>query len=257
MRSDLNAKPNQPTWWQVFGKIIIWIIIWAIIAALLLIILTALGWTNFDLQNDSNPILSLLLIVAWFLSSFIGNLWVVLLYSLFFSKEYNKMNKSIWVLLLTNWILFVFLLPIYWMFNGNLNTLFMILWFHIIIATFLSSQQIENMRNPNYSASSLIWNTLSLAITMLVYGIFWKFSTWAWALKNQLHLLLLVPPIIAFGIIPLWLWIWDAIYFKFFEMWNDLFYAESKWELNKEELEYLEKEESMNEIEDDINVDLK
>jgi len=257
MRSDLNAKPNQPTWWQVFGKVIIWLIVWAIIAALLLIILTALGWTNFEIQNDSNPILALLLVVTWFLSSFIWNLWVILLYSLFFSKEYNKMNKSIGVLLLTNGILFVFLLPVYWMFHEDLNNLFIILWFHIIIATFLSSQQIENMRNPNYSASALIWNTLSLAIAMLVYWIFWKISASYWTLKNQLHLLLLVPPIIAFGITPLWLWIRDAIYFKLFEGWNDLFYAESKWELNKEELEYLEKEESMNEIEDDINVDFK
>ena len=41
-----------------------------------------------------------------------------------------------------------------------------------------------------------------------------------------------------------------------FEIWNNPFYAESKWELNKKELDYLQKEEKLNEIDEDINVDL-
>jgi hypothetical protein len=189
------------------------------------------------------------------LASFIWNLWIAGLYSLFFSKSYYNMSKTIGILLLTNWLLFVFLLPIYIIFSRNINTLFMILWFHIIIATFLSSQQMENMKSPNYSASSLIWNTFSLALAMLIYGIIWKTAA-VWELQNQLYLLLLIPPILAFGIIPLWLWLRDAIYYKFFEIWNNPFYAESKWELNKRELDYLQKEEKLNEIDEDINVDL-
>lgn len=113
----------------------------------------------------------------------------------------------------------------------------------------------ENMKSPNYSASSLIWNTFSLALAMLIYGIIWKTAA-VWELQNQLYLLLLIPPILAFGIIPLWLWLRDAIYYKFFEIWNNPFYAESKWELNKRELDYLQKEEKLNEIDEDINVDL-
>lgn len=131
----------------------------------------------------------------------------------------------------------------------------MILWFHIIIATFLSAQQIENLKNPNYSTSSLIWNTLSLAITMLIYGIVWKAAN-LWDIKNQIYLLLLVPPILSFGVMPLGLWIWDMIYYKLFEVWNNPFYAESRWELNKKELEYLQKEEKYNEIDEDINIDM-
>ncbi len=258
-KTELTAKPNQSSWWEIFGKVFIGIIVWLIISGLLFIILTAIWGSITEVKSTTatNPILPLLLIVSWFLASFIGNLWVAGLYSLFFSKKYFNMSKTIWVLLLTNWLLFIFLLFIYIMFNGNLNTLFMVLWFHIIIATFLSSQQMESMKNPNYSSSSLIGNTLSLAIIMLIYGIIRKVAAVWWELQNQLYLLLLIPPVLAFWITPLWLWIWEIIYYKFFEIGNNPFYAESKWELNEKELDYLQKEESLNEIEEDINVDLK
>lgn len=257
LRSELIDKPEQSSWWEIFGKILIWIIVWCIISWLLFMILTAIWWTITENTDSwsSSPILPLLLIVSGFLASFIWNLWIAGLYSLFFSKSYHNMNKTIGILLLTNWLLFVFLLPVYIIFNKNINTLFMILWFHIIIATFLSSQQMENMKSPNYSASALIWNTFSLALAMLIYWIIWKTAA-IWELQNQLYLLLLVPPILGFWIIPLWLWLREAIYYKLFEIWNNPFYAESKWELNKKELDYLQKEEKLNEIDEDINVDL-
>jgi len=254
MPTNLTEKPDQSSWWEIFGKIFIWVFVWSIISGLLFIILTAV-WGSLTEDSWKNPILPLLLIVSGFITSFIWNLWIAGLYSLFFSKKYHNMNKSIWILLLTNWLLFIFLLPIYIIFNWNANTLFMILWFHIIIATFLSTQQVENLKNPNYSTSSLIWNTLSLAIAMLIYGIVWK-SANLWDLKNQIYLLLLVPPVLSFWVMPLWLWIREMIYYKFFEVWSNPFYAESKWELNNKELEYLQKEEKLNEIDEDINVDM-
>ena len=114
VRPELTEKPNQSSWWEIFGKIFIGLVIWAIISWLLFMILTAVWGSLTWLDADSkSPILPLLLIVSGFLSSFIGNLWVAWLYSLFFSKKYYNMNKSIWILLLTNWMLFIFLLPIY------------------------------------------------------------------------------------------------------------------------------------------------
>ena len=255
---ELYEKPNQSSWWELFWKIFIGIIVWWIISGLLFIILTAI-WKPLTEQastTSTNPLLPLLLTIAWFFASFIWNLWVAWLYSLFFSKKYNKMSKTIGVLLLTNGLLFAFLVPVYIIFKWNINTLFMILWFHIIIATFLSSQQMENMQNPNYSATALIWNTLSLAIAMLIYWIFRKTAA-VWDLQNQLYLLLLMPPILAFCAMPIGLCIREIIYYRFFfELWNNPFYAESKWELNKKELDYLQKEEKLNEIDEDINVDL-
>ena len=254
IRMDLTAKPDQSSWWEAFGKLFIGLIIWAVISWLLFIILTAIWWSIVGWEtSDKNPILPLVLIVSWFLASFIWNLWVAWLYSLFFSKKYHNMSKTIWILLLTNWLLFIFLLPIYIIFNWNINWLFMILWFHIIVATFLSSQQMENIKNPNYSPSSLIWNTLSLALVMLIYWIIWNSFINA---ENNAYIFLLVPPVLAFCVIPLWLCIWETIYYKFFETWNNPFYAESKWELIKKELDYLQKEENLNEIDEDINIDV-
>jgi len=91
---------------------------------------------------------------------------------------------------------------------------------------------------------------------MLIYWIVWKVAAVWGRSQNQIYLLLLVPPVLSFGIMPLGLGIRDMIYYKFFEIWNDPFYAESKWELNQKELDYLDKEEKMNEIDEDINVDM-
>ena len=112
IQPELSEKPDQTSWWEMFWKIFIGIIIGSVISGLLFIILTAVGGSLTNIEsNNKSPILPLLLIVSWFLASFIGNLWVAWLYSLFFSKKYYHMNKTIWVLLLTNWLLFVFLLP--------------------------------------------------------------------------------------------------------------------------------------------------
>ena len=91
---ELYEKPNQSSWWELFWKIFIGIIVWWIISGLLFIILTAI-WKPLTEQastTSTNPLLPLLLTIAWFFASFIWNLWVAWLYSLFFSKKYNKMS---------------------------------------------------------------------------------------------------------------------------------------------------------------------
>jgi len=84
-KKELSAKPNKTSWWEIFGKIFIWIVVWAIISGLLFIILATIWWQLTESAWQKNPILPLLLIVSWFFASFIGNLWVSGLYSLFFS----------------------------------------------------------------------------------------------------------------------------------------------------------------------------
>lgn len=253
-----DIEPNKITWWHFFWKVLIWLWIWWIITALLFIILSTIWWVfNESLTGNSiSPILPIILILIWFVISFIGNLWVLWMYNLFFSKRYHNITKTIWILLLTNWILFILLVPVYLIFSKNINTLFIILWFHIIISTFLSSQQIETCCNPNYSSSALIWNTLSLAIIMLIYWIIWKTAS-LWDVQSQLYLLLLFPPILAFSIMPLWLSFRELIYTKIYEMWNNCFYVPSRWEMNQEEKENIEIDTKIkNDIEEDINIDL-
>lgn len=259
IKKSLSIEPNQSSGWEIIGKFFIWLIVWGIISALLFIILSFV-WSIFTESMwqtsefiKSNPILPLLLLLIWFLSSFIGNLAIVWIYWLFFNEKYDSIGKTMWLLLLTNWLLFIIFAPIYIIFNSDINILFIVLWFHIMLSIFLSSNQIEIVSNPNYSASSLIGNTLWFAITILIYSLIRKSSSIGWT-QEKLYLLILFPSIIWFSFMPLWLWIREIIYYKMYEMWNNWFYTPSvKSENNttKNDINLIDQNDDS-----DINVDL-
>jgi len=256
IKQTFNTEPSQSSWRELTGKFFIWLIIWWIISALLFMVLSFVGsiFTEWMSQTwefiKSNPILPLLLLLIWFLSSFIWNLSTAWIYWLFFSQRYYNTSKTMWLLLLTNGILFLILAPVYLIFSSDLNTLFIVLGFHIMLSVFLSINQIEIVWNPNYAWSSLIWSTLGFAITILIYSLVRKGSS-VWWTQEKLYLLLLLPSIIWFAIIPLWLWIREKIYYKMYEVWNNWFYTPSINDKPK-------KDEDLNSIEenDDINIDL-
>ena len=254
-----KSEPSQSSWRGLVWKVFVWLVIGGIIAILLFLILSFVWWifTNTSTQiswfSSANPILSLIILLIWFLCSFIGNLAMAWSYSLFFQDRYFKTTKIMWILLLTNWILFLFFTPIYLVFGWEPNTLFLVLWWHIIFSIFLSSQQLETISNPNYSASSLVGNTLWFVLTILIYSLIRKWSE-VWGIQNQTYLLLLMPPVIWFTIIPLFLWIRERIYHKMYEIWNNWFYTapnqEEKWNDNLIWNSHMPNEN------DDINVDL-
>lgn len=258
LKKVFTIEPSQSSGREITGKLIVWLIVWAIISALLFIILsfvwsifTESMWQAWEFLK-SNPMLPLLLLLIGFLSSFIGNLSIAGIYSMFFNQRYYKTGKTMWLLLLTNWLLFLILAPIYFIFSSDINTLFIVLSFHIMLSTFLSANQSEIVANPNYAASSLIGTTIGFAITMLIYSIIRKTST-IWWTQEKLYILLLLPPIISFSIIPLWLWIREKIYYRMYEIWSNGFYTPS-----------IEKAEEQNQAEfsspidedSDINIDL-
>jgi len=258
LKKWFTTEPSQSSGRGLTWKIFIGLIVWGIISILLFIILSFVGWVfsspmwqTWEFVTTS-PILPLLVLLIGFLSSFVWNLAIAWIYNLFFSERYFKTAKTMWILLLTNGILFIFFSPIYIMFGGEINTLFLILWFHIIFSIFLSTQQIETVSNPNYGSSSLIWTTLGFVITILVYSIIRKNSSIWWA-QSQIYLLLLVPPIIWFSIMPLWLWVREKIYYKMYEVWNNSFYTSPVEDENKETTE---KTDFINEN-DEINIDLQ
>ncbi|MEI7919250.1 MAG: hypothetical protein WCH65_03450 [bacterium] len=135
------------------------------IAALLFVILSFMGGmftSAFGQQAGAtvNPLLSLILLFIGFLSTFIGNIAVGGIYNLFFNRKYYNTSKMFGLLFLTNGILFFFLAPIYIVFAGQIDVLFLILGFHILFSVFTSAAQIEFSTNPNYSASSFMGNVL-------------------------------------------------------------------------------------------------
>lgn len=267
-KTNLEIEPNQSSWWELLWKIFIWLFVWWIIAVLLFLILSII-WGIFtdaytqvaDYNSSSNPILPLLIILIGFLVSFIGNIWICGIYNLFFSRKYHRTRKSIWVIALTNGLLLLFLIPIYFIFGSDTNTMFMILWFHIIIGWFLSSLQNEIVSNPNYGASSLIWATLSFVLIMLIYSIIWKVAMDWWS-QQKLYLLLLFPPVICYCLLPLWASIWESIYYRMYELWNNPFFIPSndknldiseKWDIDDIDKDILN---SPTKEVDDINIEL-
>ena len=259
LNKSLTVEPSKSSWRAITGKFFIWLVVWGIISVLLFMILSfvwsVFTWAMWQAWEfvKSNPVLPLLLLLIWFLSSFIWNLALAGIYWLFFGERYYNTWKTMWLLLLTNWLLFVILAPVYLIFSADINTLFIILWFHIMLSIFLSSNQMENVANPNYSASSLIGTTIWFTITILIYSLIWKSATSTWT-QNKLYMLLLMPPVIWFAIMPIWLWIRESIYYKMYEMGNNWFFTPSIQEPTQEE----ENTNFSNPIDEDsdINIDL-
>lgn len=253
-----TIEPNETSWRWLAGKILIWLIVWGIMSILVFIIQSFVLWVFPDSVAQAwwiaapNPILPVVLLLIWFVSSFVWNISIAGIYSLFFSERYFRTAKTMWILLLTNLIVFVFFAPVYLIYGGNETMLFVLLGFHIMFSVFLSTQQMETVSNPNYWSSSLIWTTLGFAISMLIYSVI-RTGLSAWW-KGQSTLLILIPPIIAFWIMPFWAWIREIIYHKIYEFWNNWFYNPPLEEDNQNDIKFenIEIEEH-----DDINIDLQ
>ncbi|HCB51477.1 TPA: hypothetical protein DEP21_02780 [Patescibacteria group bacterium] len=123
-------------------------------------------------------------------------------------------------------MLFFILAPIYIVFASHIQSLFVVLGFHIIFSIFVSACQIEFSANPNYSGSSLMGNVIGFALSFLIYSIFYKSSALSGA-EQQTYLLMLLPSILGYSLIPFGSGIWEKIYYKLYEMGNNAFYIAS------------------------------
>ena len=243
--------PSNLSGRQLVAKILMGLVIWGIIAALLFIVVSfiggmftsALGAQTTEL-SAANPLLRLILLFIGFISTFIGNIAVAGVYSLFYSRKYYDVTKMFGLLFLTNGILFFILAPVYIMFGSQIETLFVILGFHVMFSVFASAAQIEFTSNPNYAGSSLMGNILGFAFALLIYGLIYKLNGWS-APQQKIYLFMVLPPILAYALIPLWSGIREKIYYKFYELGNNGFYIPSISE-REEEIEEDNKSEEVN-----------
>lgn len=254
-QSDFFNEPSNLSGWQLVGKALIGILIWGMIAALLFVILSFMGgmFTGaFGQQAGSsvNPLLSLILLFIGFLSTFVGNIAVGGVYNLFFNKKYYNTSKMFGLLFLTNGILFFFLAPIYIIFAGQIDVLFLILGFHILFSVFTSAAQIEFSTNPNYSASSFMGNVLGFALAFLAYGLIYKLAGSA-EVQQKIYLFMLLPPILGYTLIPFGAGIREKIYYKSYELGNNGFYIPSCTETDDEIVDGTTPENES----DDVNVE--
>jgi len=140
--------------------------------------------------------------------------------------------------------LFIIIYVIYdSIFQVKIDVLYTILKFQIIFSLYTSVNLIDFLSQPNYSASSLIWNTLWCALAVIL------------ALVVSWNIVLVtVSAVLTYASLVFGAWLWDAIYYKFYEWWNNPFYLPSMNELREER----KKEEYKKEKdEEDVNVDIK
>ena len=252
-----DNAPNDVSIGSFFGKIFIGAIVWVCVAALLFGALTAMSSITGS-GSDSLKMLWILLPIVWFIVWFIWNLALAGLYNIFFSKRYYNFGKMFWLIFVSSLFIFIFFFAIYAscasLFNNNAVLLYSILGFQIIFELFISINLIDFLSQPNYSASSLmgnmLWCVLSIVLHLLIISGL-RGSDGAFQIKIWL---ILASAMVAYTVTVLGSSLWDAIYYKFYEWWNNPFYLPSLNELREErKKEEIKKKEE----EEEVNVDVK
>jgi hypothetical protein len=239
----IDIEPGNPSWRQIFITFMIWIIVGVFTSFLIFIILVLVwGMIQEAISNRiswaiwANPLLPLVLVIIAFLSTFIGSIIVAGIYNLIYTDTYYDMTKMFSLVLTSNIILFIFFIPLYLLFSGSIDELFMILAFHIMFSVFVAHTAIQMTTNPNYCSVHLLWSAFGLVVAIVVFGIFYKtldVNQW-----NTAHLLLALPPVLIYATLPLFHGMWEKLYYKFYASGNNFFYIPSLSEVIQDESEY-------------------
>lgn len=229
---QLDIPPHNPSGWQIPIKGIIWLIVGLVISLLIFVVLILVWWVIEQALADSlsgnftiNPLLPLILLVIAFLGTFIGNLVLAGVFNLVYTDKYYDMKKMFSISLMINILLFFFFVPLYLLFTGSVTPLFLILAMHIIITVFLCYIGIEISTNPNYAVSHLIWWALGFCVAVFVFALVYKLISLSW--WQQINLIMAIPPILAYFLIPLFHGIREKIYHKLYSSGNNFLYVPS------------------------------
>ena len=248
-----DNAPSDVTLWSFFGKIFIWLIVWLCVVALLFWTLAALGSITWSDKSQVNSMLKILLSVVWFVVHFVWSFALALMYNIFFSKRYYNFGKMFALIFVSSLILWIFFILIYVLYD-KMYDLYVILWFQVIFWLYVSLNLMDFLSQPNYSASSMMANNLWCILTIVAYIAIMKFvnfNTWE---NLRLLFLAIIPVILSYTLMIFGSNLWDAIYYKFYEWWNNPFYLPSLNELREER----QKEEVKKaEEEEDVNVEMK
>ncbi len=251
-----DNAPSDVTLWSFFWKIFIWLIVWLCVVALLFWTLAALGSVTWSENGEVNSMLKILLSVVWFVVHFVGSFALALMYNIFFSKRYYNFSKMFALIFVSSLILWLFFIVIYILYD-RINDLYVILWFQVIFWLYVSLNLMDFLSQPNYSASSMMANNLWCILTIVAYIAIMQmvnFTTWENLKLKSVLFLAILPVILSYTLMIFGANVWDAIYYKFYEWWNNPFYLPSLNELREER----QKEEVKKaEEEEDVNVDMK
>lgn len=266
----LSIEPNNTTVGQIVAKVLMGFVIGLIIAFLVFVITILFNTIiqqgikalSTNTQVAGNPVLPMIFMLIAFIASLSGNTIVATIYNLLYTNKYYDLSKMMSLISLSQIIIFFILAPLYLVFWDSILSLFIIVAFHIIFSVFISYSLMEFTTNPNYSASDLIGGVIGFCVTLLVFLSFYKsFGAAEFGLDSEsnqkIKMLIAIPPLLSYTIIPLCYSLREKLYYKFYEMGNDFFYTPSLSEVVYDQTKWTGPNEQQGQInEDEINVEL-
>ena len=261
----MNA-PYNPSATTLLGKMMIWLVVGVIVAMIIFAITILFGNTmNLIIQwlgqvaQDSSPLLWMIMLVIAFLSSMVGNMLIALLYGLVYGGVYPSVGKLMTYALIANVMLFLVLAPLYAIVYTSVSSLFMVLGFHTIFSVFVTSVMNETSIDSHYALSSLIGGMLGIATVVLIFMLVFKvlilntIDITGKASTSQIQIMLSLPALISYSLIPLVIAIWQKIYSWLYDMWSNFLYAGSRGD-RVQEAQIMEDQEI---VQDDVNVNFE
>lgn len=240
--SNIFIEPANPSAMWLMWKTLIWVIIWILIAFFIFVMLMVFGWLFYEAIRMTvswnvwaNPVLPLIIMIIAFIAALLWNILVAVIYNLFFNYKYYDIWKMLSLSSIINILIFFIVAAIYLIYNKNPEVLLLILAFHIFFAVFISYIIMETSTNPNYAWVHIIWATIWVTISVFIFLVAYKsvnVSVWVW-----IERLFILPPILSYIIIPLFHWLREKLYYKFYEWWNNFLYIPSLDEVMVDEEE--------------------
>jgi len=229
--TSLDIEPHNPTWRQVMIKWMVWLVVGTIIAFLIFVILILVAWivdwalSPSDSGATISPLLPVILLIIAFIGTFLGNLILAGVFNLVYTTKYYDMRKMFSISLLLNIILFIFFIPLYFIFLGQIDILFLVLGLHILLTIFLCYSGMEITTNPNYAASSMIGSARWFAVAIFLFAMLYKILNTN--IGSQVNILMSLPPVLWYLFIPLFQTLWEKLYYKFYSIGNNFLYIPS------------------------------
>ncbi len=205
-----SLEPYNPSGGQIAGKMFIWLIVGILIALLLFVVVSALGMDFF--QEQTGIFLSLLLVLLACMMTVIATTVTAGIYNLIFSADYYDFGKMFGMTVIAHSIIFLLMVPIYLVFNNDINSLLLLIALHISFWSFIGQFLIESLTNPNYTSSSLVGALIGYMLTIIIYLMVYTNGTAADA-SYKIYVSLLLPAILSYTLIPLCHSIRSKIYY--------------------------------------------
>ena len=243
---ELVRKPFNPSAGEILIKVFLGLAVAIFLAFLIFVIYTFFSKffktaiVNLNSQGISsvNPMLALIMAIIGFFGSFVWTLLVGGIYNVLFQNRYYDIWKMFSLNIIINIVIFIFALVLYFIFVGNINVLFLILIFHVLFSTYAVYTSYDIVSNPNYSPVYLLWNTIGFFVSLFVIAIIFKVIN-VTQNPSAVAYILIAPIVIVYVLLALIPSLWEKIYYKFYEVWNNFLYVPSLDEIlvDEEELD--------------------